>query len=238
MAIKISEVRAALEPEEPDYISAAKMGREIVPHLKRLVKSGDPEMASKAASLAGLLGDGVGLAVLQSAAESADPIVRVAAAGAVQGLSDADASDVLVTLVMDTDLGVQKRALMSVPANPSADLDKCLSDITRSGDIPDELSGIIHGIVAAGESDYEMGAESLVSDMPPLDDESIEYSPDRESEMPGVVPTDDFEGSIEQEMPGAVPHDQEEHGKTQKMPPLDDGGDYYFDPETLAEMPS
>ena len=120
MSLEMKDVRSVLEPEEPDYDEAAKMGSEALPHLEALVKGDDIELAAKAASLAGIIAAEGRMAVLNIAAKSHDPVVRVAAAGAARDLSDADASQVLETLVGDADEGVQKTALKSVPANPSA----------------------------------------------------------------------------------------------------------------------
>jgi hypothetical protein len=115
MAIQLEDVRAALEPEEPDYQEAAKLGAEALPHLQTLIESGDSQMASKAASLAGFIDDPAAEDVLLIAAASEDPIVRVAAAGAAQNLAPERASSVLLELVDDQDLGVQLRAYKSVP---------------------------------------------------------------------------------------------------------------------------
>jgi hypothetical protein len=47
-------VRAALEPEEPDYAAAAQLGP-AVPHLQTLIQGDDPMLASKASYLASLI---------------------------------------------------------------------------------------------------------------------------------------------------------------------------------------
>jgi HEAT repeat protein len=119
----IDEIRSALDSEEPDYDSLAKeLGAEALPHLRALVVRESPLLASKATYLAGMIGGELAAPVVQEAASSADATVRVAAAAAAAMLSESDASDVLVSLVDDADTGVQRVALRSVPANPSADL--------------------------------------------------------------------------------------------------------------------
>ena len=55
MPVTMKQVRAALDPEEPDYEKAAKLGPEALPHLEKLISRKDPNLASKAASLAGMI---------------------------------------------------------------------------------------------------------------------------------------------------------------------------------------
>jgi HEAT repeat protein len=122
MAVTSEQVRAALDPEEPDYEAAAQLGPEALPHLQRFVEGPDPSLASKAAYLAGRIGDPQAAPILELAAGSDDPAIRVAAAGGVGHLPDEQAEAVLLTLVDDDDPGVRKTALKAVPARPSEDL--------------------------------------------------------------------------------------------------------------------
>jgi HEAT repeat protein len=122
MAVTSEQVRAALDPEEPDYEAAARLGPEALPHLQRFVEGPDPNLASKAAYLAGRIGDPKAAPILELAAGSNDPAIRVAAAGGVGHLPDEQAEAVLLTLVDDDDPGVRKTALKAVPARPSEDL--------------------------------------------------------------------------------------------------------------------
>lgn len=107
--------RESVQPE-----AAKKLGAEALPHLERLIVGDHSMLASKAAYLAGLIGTEKSVPVLERAARSGDAIVRIAAASAVQHLSAESASDVLLSLVDDADVGVQKIALKSVPDNASA----------------------------------------------------------------------------------------------------------------------
>jgi HEAT repeat protein len=122
MAVTSEEVRAALDPEEPDYEAAAKLGPDALPHLQRFVEGPDPNLASKAAYLAGRIGDPQAAPILEVAATSDDPAIRAAAAGGVRHLPDEQADAVLQTLLDDDEPGVRKTALRAVPANPSEDL--------------------------------------------------------------------------------------------------------------------
>jgi HEAT repeat protein len=123
MAVTMDQVRAALDPEEPDYAQAAsELGADALPHLERLIVGDHPMLASKATYLAGLIGTERSVQAVERAARSGDTLVRVAAAAAARNLPQESASDILLPLVDDPDIGVQKVALNSVPAAPTADL--------------------------------------------------------------------------------------------------------------------
>ncbi len=117
--VTMEMVRAALDPDEPDYAAASALGPDALPLLSQLVGSGDSLLASKAAYLASLIQGG--MQVVQSAAASNDPIVRVAAAAALTNVSGGAVPDqVLQGLLADADVGVRKAALQSIAANPGA----------------------------------------------------------------------------------------------------------------------
>src|SRR4051812_22614096 len=99
MPVTMEQVRKALDPEEPDYAKATKLGPDALPHLQKLIQGRDPGLASKAASLAGMIGGEQAGAVLEKAAGHRDVRVRVAAAHSAQHLPAAAASQVLATLV-------------------------------------------------------------------------------------------------------------------------------------------
>lgn len=115
MPVTMKQVRAALDPEEPDYEKAAKLGPDALPHLEKLIAGKDPGLASKAASLTGMIGDERAARVLEKAARHKDVRVRVAAAYSAQHLPAPAASPILAKLMADKDVGVQKVALKSVP---------------------------------------------------------------------------------------------------------------------------
>jgi hypothetical protein len=109
MAVTMKEVREALDPEEPNYQRAMALGPEALPHLEVLVGSDDPMLASKATYLASLIEDARAADVVQKAARSPDPVVRVAAAAAAPNLG-AGGAGVLRELAADSDPGVRKVA--------------------------------------------------------------------------------------------------------------------------------
>jgi HEAT repeat protein len=122
MAVTSEEVRAALDPEEPDYEAAAGLGPDALPHLQGFVEGPDPNLASKAAYLAGRIGDPQAAPILEQAATSDDPAIRAATAAGARHLPDEQAEAVVLTLVDDDDPGVRKTALKAVPASPSEEL--------------------------------------------------------------------------------------------------------------------
>ena len=130
MPVTMEQVRAALDPEEPDYEQAAKLGPEALPHLERLISRKDPNLASKAASLAGMIDDERAARVVEKAAKHEDVRVRVAAAYSAQFLAAEDASRVLTTALSDRDVGVQKVALKSVPKELTPELRAKIEAIT------------------------------------------------------------------------------------------------------------
>jgi HEAT repeat protein len=137
MPVTMEQVRAALDPEEPRYEeAAARLGAEAVPHLDQLVTSSDPHIASKAASLAGMIREGAAAAVVEKAAASGDVRVRVAAAGAARHLPGQAASRVLSRLVADRDPGVQKVALKSAPKGATPELRRSIEGLGESAANP------------------------------------------------------------------------------------------------------
>ena len=129
MALSMEQILEYLQCDEPDYGRASKLGPDALPFLENLVEGDDAMLAAKAASLAGMIGTDKAVDVLGKAANSADPTVRVAAAAAARGLDDEPASRVLSKLVGDSDFGVQKTALKSLPKKPTAELSQQLSDL-------------------------------------------------------------------------------------------------------------
>jgi hypothetical protein len=119
MPVSMDDVRAVLDPEEPDYTAAAALGPEALPHLEALVASGDQMLASKATYAASLIGGDEAASVVQRAAQSDTAAVRVAAAAAASNLDAAASSEVLEGLVGDADPGVRKVARASVPDDAS-----------------------------------------------------------------------------------------------------------------------
>lgn len=137
MPVTMQQVRKALDPEEPDYAKAAKLGPEALPHLAKLIAGKDPGLASKAASLTGMIGDESAARVLEKAARHKDVRVRVAAAHSARNLPAAAASRVLAPLVTDADVGVQKVALRSVPRTVTPELRAGVETLSKRRAVPE-----------------------------------------------------------------------------------------------------
>src|SRR5262252_1765553 len=113
MSVTIQQVLAQLNPDEPNYQQAAGLGPEAVPHLKSLVLGGDSGLASKAAYLAGFIASDQSTSVVELAARSPDPIVRVAAAASLRNLRTVPLSSAFL-LIDDVDPGVRRLTLESL----------------------------------------------------------------------------------------------------------------------------
>ena len=117
MAVEMEQVKAALEPEEPDYPGAVKgLGPDALPHLERIITGDHTGLAAKAAYLAGLIGTDKCIPAMNKAAASGQAVVRLAAAAAAQYMPDEYRDSLVLQLVDDADAGVQKVAMRSAPA--------------------------------------------------------------------------------------------------------------------------
>jgi HEAT repeat protein len=119
MSTTHTQVRAYLEPDEPDYrAAAAALGPEALPVLEELVQGADPLLASKAVYLASLIPDERAARLLEQAAHSSHATVRVAVAAGLQQRPEVT-DDVTVDLLTDVDQGVRKVAEQSVRLTPA-----------------------------------------------------------------------------------------------------------------------
>ncbi len=136
MPISMNDVRAVLDPDEPDYDRARQLGPDALPHLAVLAHADDLMLAAKAVHLAALIGAEDSKELIADAARSAHPVLRVAAAGAARHLPAEAASDIVLILVDDRDQSVQRIALSSVPAAASPALRRRLEELSNSGPGP------------------------------------------------------------------------------------------------------
>jgi HEAT repeat protein len=134
MTVTLEQVLQVLSPEEPDYSGAERLGLEALSHLITLVTGSDPMLASKAAYLASLIKSDQSADVLRIAAQSQDPIVRVAAAAGVRNLSLTAADQISLILIDDPDVGVRKVVLKSLPTQVTPQLRAKLEALSRKED--------------------------------------------------------------------------------------------------------
>lgn len=122
MTITMNDVRGHLDPDEVDYAEAQKLGAEAIPFLMELVQGGDPGLASKATYLASMIRSEQSRSVVEKAAQSADPVVRVAAASGLGNLPETEAGKMMELMQNDPDAGVRKSVLKSVVKLKSPEL--------------------------------------------------------------------------------------------------------------------
>ncbi|NES82741.1 MAG: HEAT repeat domain-containing protein [Moorea sp. SIO2B7] len=113
------EIIARLQLDEPNYASSAKVfGAEALPILAELVSSEDEKLASRATSLAGFINAPGSREIIELAAQSSNPVIRVSAAGALRRLSTPTFENlppqILSSLLDDNDVSVRKLALRAV----------------------------------------------------------------------------------------------------------------------------
>lgn len=116
MAVTIEQVREILTRDEPNYMEAAQLGPEAIPHLQKLLGEADPLLASKATYLASMINSDQAVDVVKEAAVSEYAEVRAAAAAATRNLPQTPVTDVLSSLLDDGDVSVRKVTLKSISA--------------------------------------------------------------------------------------------------------------------------
>jgi hypothetical protein len=111
MPTSYAELKAMLDVDEPDYLALVEMAGGAMQHLRKLAASANVSLASKAVSLAGMMGEADSIGIVGNASKSRDVLVRVAAAHAASMLPDSPQSARVVSkLLDDRDVGVVKLA--------------------------------------------------------------------------------------------------------------------------------
>jgi len=136
MAITLEQVRALLDADEPNYAALARLGPQVLPHLKTLIASADEHYASKAASLASRIDDDRAVDVLCDAARSPSSLVRLAVAGGVRNVRPPSVVGVLMALLNDRDAGVRKLAVKASASRSNAALLAKVGDLSRKDPAP------------------------------------------------------------------------------------------------------
>lgn len=152
MAITMKDVRAWLDPDEPDYAGAKGLGPAALPFLLELVRGGDLGLASKATYLASLIVSDKSVEVVEAAATTSEPVLRVAAASALQNLKPAHAERVLNILKKDPDPGVRKVMVKSASRVNSPSVAAVLKQIARSDPEPFVRQSVAAPVAAPNET--------------------------------------------------------------------------------------
>lgn len=97
-----------------NYEKGSKLGRPALKHLQKIAQSRDWELAPKAVYLAGLIGVDASVPIVEAAAKSRKPAMRVAAASAAPHLAPEQAEPILLHLLDSRDVGIRKCAIQSV----------------------------------------------------------------------------------------------------------------------------
>lgn len=112
MPINYAELKAMLDVDEPDYMALVEVAAGAMQHLRKLAASADVSLASKAVSLAGMMGDTDSIGIIGNASKSRSVLVRAAAAHAATMLPDSPQTARMVSkLLDDKDVGVVKLAV-------------------------------------------------------------------------------------------------------------------------------
>jgi len=120
MVVTMNDVLNALNPDEPNYNIASKLGPEALPHIEKIIETADPLLASKATYLASLIDDERSISILNNASKSKYPEVRISSAHGIKNLMSTEKNKnktqsdlinrVLTDLNNDNDFGVKKAA--------------------------------------------------------------------------------------------------------------------------------
>lgn len=119
MAVTRAQVLTVVRQIEPDPAAARTLGPDALRHLRPLIRGDDVSLARRAASVAAKIPDRRAVAVVDLAAESEHPEVRVAAASELWRLAEHDVTRPAMRLLGDPDPVVRRRALRSIGAMPA-----------------------------------------------------------------------------------------------------------------------
>jgi HEAT repeat protein len=117
MALTTEQLRALLDPEEPNYSTMATLlAPDDLEGLAALVKGPDPMLASKAAYAMTLIPDEATVTAVKAAVASPHEVVRIAFAAGLPNLGQHGVDAIALQLLEDTDPGVRKTATKTAGA--------------------------------------------------------------------------------------------------------------------------
>ncbi|MEV0154292.1 hypothetical protein AB0H57_11200 [Micromonospora sp. NPDC050686] len=141
MPISLDELRRLLSSDEPDYRAiAAAAGPEAAEHLRVLARDDNVMLASKAVYAASLLADSTAQQVVDEAAASDEPLLRIASASALANLPEDARNRVAERLIDAGDVAVEKLVIRSLGPSLTPKLERSLgrlADTSNSATIRD-----------------------------------------------------------------------------------------------------
>lgn len=129
-------VLSILNSDEPKYEQGAKLGSEALEPLREIIQGDNLQLASKAVFLASMIPTEKVWDVMALAASRPEPIIRVAAAGALRNLAGPPVSDLLNKLLDDKDIGVRKFAMKSAIATQAQGVKAQIEKLARDEQEP------------------------------------------------------------------------------------------------------
>jgi hypothetical protein len=137
MPITLEELRAVLSSDEPDYAALAQMlDSSAVGHLETLARDPDVMLATKAVYAASLVPGSQSEAVVAEAADSPQPLLRIASASALANLPETSRNRVAERLIDDADVSVKKLVIKSLSGPVTPQLRSRLDELASAGETP------------------------------------------------------------------------------------------------------
>jgi hypothetical protein len=125
----LEQIKGQLSAIEPDDGIYDGIGPSEIPLLDQLVQHSEGWMASRAVFALSRIPDSRSVAVLSRVAADPRQEVRVAVAASMKNLNPKDADGILIRLLTDSELGVQKFAILAVSGAHDAAVHAKLKDI-------------------------------------------------------------------------------------------------------------
>lgn len=130
MAITLDELRRLLSSDEPDYPAISSLTEpETAGHLRALAQDQDVMLATKAVYAASLVADPEARQVVDQAADSDDPLLRLASASALANLPEEARARVAERLIDAGDVGVEKLVIRSLGPSLTPKLEQSLGHL-------------------------------------------------------------------------------------------------------------
>jgi HEAT repeat protein len=135
MPITLEELRELLSSDEPDYTAIGQMlDASAAPHLQTLARDPNVMLATKAVYAASLLPTPQSEAVVEQAAQSPEPLLRIASASAIANLPEESRNRLAERLISDDDISVKKLAIKAVSGPVTPQLRQQLDQLASSGE--------------------------------------------------------------------------------------------------------